>query len=125
MIEDPKGRLRTLSAGLLVRVTGFEPAKSLAPKASAMPNFATPGYSIFGIFAFVVKAFFDWGFAGGYAENCLELCVFLRPDFCWGSDLRTHSQMSRPTNWATPGLGYYIPFFGFAQVGRGRFFGKV
>ena len=35
-----------VKTAFLVRVTGFEPAKSLAPKASAIPNFATPGYEI-------------------------------------------------------------------------------
>ncbi len=36
--------------GLMVGMTGFEPAKSLAPKASAIPNFATSRYSVFSVF---------------------------------------------------------------------------
>ena len=50
----------------MVRVTGFEPAKSLAPKASAIPNFATPGYSVFTVVVnYVVKSLF----AGDFAER--------------------------------------------------------
>ncbi len=64
-ITSNKPPAENVLSRVLVRVTGFEPAKSLAPKASAIPNFATPGYSVFTVVVnYVVKPLFTGTFAG-------------------------------------------------------------
>ena len=53
----------------MVGMTGFEPAKSLAPKASAIPNFATSRYAIFGVFLTSVGYYVVVATFGGFFGN--------------------------------------------------------
>ena len=65
-----------VKTAILVEATGFEPAESLAPKASAIPSFATPRCVKIWSFPILVKIVVKTLFGGGVRQRDLGFLPF-------------------------------------------------